>query len=313
MAEIGARERARTWMSMVGLAGVMAASLSSPGLGAQARGSASLAGSGNSDPAAAAPAFESTIDSLAADLTIRQWRVTNDGTPAGMGPTAMSIRFETGRHGAGWRTALTATGMDKPVVHSLNGPQVLDNPFLVSRLEFDDEGGAPRMYGVRGQLIAGPTDADRRALGLPPSLRNKTWDTSVLLGRIGGPGGRADRPVAAGLISGLADQQRRRADLERRFGSPAGRVRGFDRFVHREGAKIHELLVSAGTSLPVEVIVTVDGQLESRIQYHYESHGSDAVVRRHLRAEQASAGSAGERAVTDVTVSNVTVGYRGAR
>jgi len=306
MGDVHARERFQWSIAGVAGAAALAAATATLPLHAQGRGAGGGAGQGGSQ------AFEETIEKVSADVTIRQWRMTTDDT-GGIDPPGLSVRFEAERRGSGWRTSLSATGLDKPSAQLLTGPQALDNPFVVSRLEYDDDGTAPRMYNARGQLMAGPGEKERRALGLPEELRDKTWDPAAILGRVGGAGRGPDRSGVAGLVVGAADGQKRRADLERRFGPKADKVNGRDRFILRQGAAVHEVLVTPDTSLPVEVSSTEGGQLTSHVLFEYESNGGDAIVRRHTRGERSVPNSGGQRMVTDLTIANLTLVRRGGR
>ena len=301
-----ARRRARFSIVGLGLVAALAAWSIAPALDAAGK-------SGEHDERDTSPGFEATIDAVTADMTIRQWRVTAEGTRTGIDPPGVSVRLEAARHGSGWRTSLTTTGLDRAVAAGVTGSQFLDNPFLVSRLEFDDDGTPPRMYDGRGRLMLGPGENERRALGLPENLRDKDWDPSSILGR----GSAAERGLGrtrmAGLVVGVADGPKRRADIERRFGKRTGQVRGHDQFIFRDGATVHEVLVAADSSLPIEMNETTAGQLTARAQFDYDTEGSDALVRRHMRAEQAIGNSGGGRMVTDLLVTQLTLERRGGR
>src|SRR6185369_17368720 len=158
MGRVHARKRFHGSVAGVAFAAVSAAASALP-LDAQSRGG------GNPDKGAP-PGFEETIDQVAADVTIRQWRITSDDGRVASDPPGVAFRFEAERNGAGWRTRLSTTGFEKPSATLLTGPQALDTPFLISRLEYDDDGTPPRMYNARGQLVTGPGEKERRALGL---------------------------------------------------------------------------------------------------------------------------------------------------
>jgi hypothetical protein len=308
MDSIRARRRAQCSIAAFAVVTGVAAFSSVPPLGAQGKGNG-----GGDDGVGASPAFEATIESAAADITIRQWRVTADGARAGVDPPAVSVRVEAARNGSAWRTSLSMTGLDRPVARGLAGPQALDNPFLVSRLEYDDDGTPPRMFNARGQLMAMPGENERRALGLPEGLRDKNWDPSAVLGRVGAPGRGPDRTGLAGLVVGVADAPKRRADVERHFGKRIGQVRGHDQFILRSGAQVDELLITPDTAVPVELNETTEGELTARMEFEYDAQGADALVRRHVRAERAIGKSGGERMVTDLSVTNLTLVRRGDR
>jgi hypothetical protein len=270
-------------------------------------------GNGNGNGSGApAPAFEDTIDSFAADLTIRHAVVATDGSPVGSDAPAYTLRLERQRNGASWRTAISLRNLDRPSVVALNGPRVLDNPFIVSRLEYDDDGTAPRMYDAQGRRVTGPTDADRRRLGVADALRKGQFDPTAILGRMNGPGrGPDSRTFAAGLIVGAADGPKRRGNLEQRYGPRAGKVRGLDQFIRKDGAEVHELLASPDSSLPVELNQTNNGRLVSHAQFEYQPFNGNGIARSRVHSERALAD--GTRSVSDVSVANITVNQGGPR
>ena len=247
----------------------------------------------------------SPSDYFAGDLTIRHQRVTADGRPVDLSPPAVGLRLERRRMGARWRTTLAVT-TQSDWVHTPAGRRSLDNPFTPTRVEFEDDGQAPRMYGRGGQLIAGPTPEDIRALGLPAHLRDRDWEPADLAARAAGaPAFAGVAGAAAGLVHPLGDRASRRRDLERRYGAPVGQVRGLDRFLAEVADSLHEVLVDPETALPIEINVADRGALVRRVTFDYQSLPNASLLRRLLRNEEAVAEGNGMRLVTEVELTNV--------
>jgi hypothetical protein len=226
----------------------------------------------------------------------------------------MVLHLERRQDAGGWKTSLGLTDIDRPTVHSGRGLVQLDHPFLVARMEFDDEGGEPRMYDATGRRVQMAGERERKMLGLASSLRNRTWDADVLGSRT--PPGRPDsgsRRLTAGLTAEAGGRDNRRQQLEQRYGRPTGRVGRLDRFASAAGGTTEEVLVDPDAELPVEVNIVEDGALMSRVQVSYESNSTVGFVRRHVRSEQVADRASGMRMVTDVELANLTVTAGGGR
>ncbi|MEO7190143.1 MAG: hypothetical protein ABI051_03735 [Vicinamibacterales bacterium] len=303
---ICARKRAMGWLVVVGTMFTTGWSLCGVRAESQGRGSA---------PAPPEQAnTEHAVDALSADMTIRQWRIAADGKPLGADPPSFTMKLQRERHGQGWHTSLSLQRAEPPLVQGLSGPRALDNPFLVARFEYDDDGTEPKMYDVSGRVMAGPTEADRARLGLPLDLRDPSWDPTALAGRARGAArGAANRSAANGLLLKQADHSQRRADLQQRFGPRAGQVRGLDRFVHTFGPEVHELLVDPALALTMEMNVSGQGGLLSHAVFEYQPFGKADLLRHHAQAQRVIPASGGSRIVTDVTIANVIVDTRGGR
>jgi hypothetical protein len=247
--------------------------------------------------------------SMQADLRIRQRQVAADGSPLGLAAPGVVLHVDRRLQSGHWRLTMTMTGMDRPRVTTPRGVSLLDNPFLVSRLEYDeDAGGEPLLYDGTGRRISLPTDEQRRRLAVAAAVRQTKWDPDVLAGQVGRSapplGGR---PITTTLIAdaGLAPTRRQR--LENRYGRSVGQVRGLDRFVLVSPVQTEEVLVAPASALPVEVNVARGGTLVSQVQLAYDANPAVGFVRRMLHAEQAVGETSGARLVTDVELANLVV------
>jgi hypothetical protein len=121
---------------------------------------------------------------MSADLRIQRRLVTRAGAPAGAAPPGVTMHLERRPRGGGWRTSFTLTNIDRPPVRSARGLSFLDHPFLVARMDVDDDGSAPRMYDAQGRAVAMPGARERQALGLASALRSRLFDEDALAGRV---------------------------------------------------------------------------------------------------------------------------------
>ena len=266
-----------------------------------------------SGPPSGAGRPERAWDHFTADLTVRHRRVTADGVAAGIDPPVVVLRLERKRTGQSWRTSLALRSAEPASIQSPAGRQSLDNPFAITRLEYDEDGTPPRMYDRAGQLASGPTADDLRLLGLPDHLRNRDWDADSVLARIPSvPPSLGDRGPAPGLVVQADARASRRGNIERRFGRSVGRVRGLDRFLEHAGKTVRELLVNPEFSLPVELSVAENGQLMRHATFDYEFHDATTLLRRRARTEHVLPESGGMRLITEVELSDVAL-TEGAR
>jgi hypothetical protein len=259
-------------------------------------------------PRAARPSPAAQGKTMRADLRIRHGRITSSGSDAGDAAPTVNLHVERRREAGRWRTAVTLTGIDQPEVRSARGAARLDNPFLATRLEYDEGDPAPRLYDRTGRIVELPSELDRRRLGLPASLRRTTWDADALASKVGSgfvPGAAPADPT--GLVVDASRRDDRRQQLSRRYGGPEGRVRGFDRYLSSAGDETEEVLVAPDAVLPVEVNTTRQGQLISHVQFEYESDPTLGFVRRRSRAEQLAGDAAGTRLVTEIELTNLSV------
>lgn len=248
-------------------------------------------------------------DTFSADLTIRQQWVKPSGKTPRAAP-ALTYRVERTRARGGWRTRMTLREGVKPQVAVLTGLKTLENPFEVTRMEFDGDDSPVRMYNRRGQLVPGPTDNDRRRFALPASARDPRWPLSNGSGRPT-PSARLRDWAEDVVLAPMGRADRRRA-FESQFGRAQGRVRGLDRYVVTDQNLVRELLVSPQDDVVVEVNTVERGELRARAQMSYLTYPGVGLVRRQVRFEQVLGDSSEERSMTDLEIANVafTVGGR---
>jgi hypothetical protein len=252
------------------------------------------------------PGVVDSYEGITGDLTIRSGRVDAEGRAArGLVPTSV-IRLERRKHYGRWRTELTIRAQEPIAVQSLAGPQTLENPFIVTRFEFDEDGTPPRMYNRSGALIALPGAAERKALGLPPELQNPEWRASDVLTRAGQMGAVADRGPAAGLLARAADRTARITAIERVFGRRVDQVRGLDRFVQQSGNLIREILVDPQGGVPVEINVARAGRLLSHSALTFQALPNGNLLRRLLRSEMVLSERDNTRMITEIELGNVS-------
>jgi hypothetical protein len=243
---------------------------------------------------------------MRADLHIRQQQVNASGRAIGVASPGVTLHVDRRQVSGRWHVTIALTDIDRPRVRTDKGLTPLDNPFVVTRLEYDEgSGGEPAFYDASGHRVTVATDAQRRQLGLSSSQRKTNWDASVLAGRVG----RVAAPTQA-LMSGLvadtstSERDRRRQRLEQRYGRSVGRVRGLDRFVVSLPDETEEALVAPDTALPMEINATRQGALIAHLQLTYD-RTSNGFVRRLVRSEQAVGDAAGSRAVTEIELANL--------
>ncbi len=251
--------------------------------------------------------------SFSGEITIRQQRINRDGAQIGTVAPQVHLRFDRRDQNGHWQVSLELQQPDRPVVRAPNGLVALDNPFVVTRMEFTDRDDEPRMYGPGGRRVRFPSTRARQRLALPAGLQDHTWDAEALAGRV--PGFSADeprQPFAAHLLAPAADRAGRRARLERRFGRAVGRVGDLDRFVATSGDSTDEVLVAPDSALPVEVNTVRRGRLVARAEFAYDQ-AAGGFLRRRMRAERLIDQDAGVRAVTDVELDHVVFHDGGTR
>lgn len=243
---------------------------------------------------------------VSANVTLWHRRVRKDGAPAGVDAAPVTMRFNRRLENGRWRSTLVFHEAPRPTARIAATRVPLENPFVVARVDFDEDNGEAVAFDGRGRRVALPTEVDRRRLGLRPDTR---------VAGNGPPGTRPAKDISAplraletsGLVAAVGNRDRRRADLERAFGPPIGRVRGLDRFMSVEGDETREVLVDAQAALPVEVNRMTSAALRGRMELRYSVHPSIGHVRDFMRSEQVVDGTDGDRVITDIQVSNVTV------
>lgn len=246
---------------------------------------------------------------MQADLRIRQRQVAADGTPLGVAAPGVVLHVDRRLQAGHWRLTMTMSEVDRPRVTTPRGTSLLENPFVVSRLEYDeDAGGEPVLYDRTGRRVGMATDEQRRRLGVAVSLRRTTWDADVLAGQVGhGAPPAGGRPITTGLLADAGQAPARRQRFEGRYGRAVGRVRGLDRFVLTMAGQTEEALVTPDSVLPVEVNLARSTGLASHIQLTYDSKPAVGFVRRLLHSEEVSNEASGTRLVTDIEMANLVV------
>jgi hypothetical protein len=255
-----------------------------------------------------------TYDRMTGDIIIRHRRIEADGRTARVLVPTSVLHLERQRHHGRWRTALTLRGQESPMAQTLSGPQMLTNPFVVTRFEHDGDGAPPRMYTGSGALIAPPDAAARRALNLPGQLRNQEWQQADDLARSGEPPDvLSDQGPAAGLLIAAEGRALRQLAIERAFGRPVERVSGLDRFVSETSGTLRELFADPATALPVEASIVRAGRLVSRTSFAYQPLSSNEILRRLLRSERVISAHDNTRIVMEIECSNLTFSRAASR
>src|SRR5687767_8120044 len=102
-------------------------------------------------PAASAPGGSaSAADRLSGNLIVRHQRVDAAGSPTGPATPAIVLRLERRRDNGRWRTSLSLKSSEPVWVESLTGRLSLENPFVVARFEYDEDGTPPRLFNRSG-------------------------------------------------------------------------------------------------------------------------------------------------------------------
>jgi hypothetical protein len=120
------------------------------------------------------------------------------------------------------------------------------------------------------------------------------------------PGAWAAAPPDAGALVGPpATRAERRAAIERRFGARAGRVRGLDRYIVRDGDTLHEMLVHPESALPAELNVATGKALVEHHTFDYTRMADGTWVRKRMASETAMPGTPSQRLVAVSTLDDV--------
>jgi hypothetical protein len=249
-------------------------------------------------------------DSYDADFTLRYQFVDAAGQEVRTRPPAVAFHLTRRRHRGGWQTSLTLQGIERPVVQTSAGPKELDNPFLVSRMEYDEDGTPPRLFNRRGEQMEDPARHALSQVVLPADLEARAW--SAASSRLAAAGAMSqrftERDPLAGLVTPAADHAARQRGLERQFGRAVGRVRGLDQYRTENGDQAREVLVRPTDALPIELNTTRHGALVDHALFTYDSLPSGLVVRHHVHAEHLLDETDGIRSVADLDITNVRLG-----
>jgi hypothetical protein len=253
------------------------------------------------------------FEGFSADVSIRQAHVAADGSLIRT-PPKVQFRIERSLKGSEWNTVVTLQGFDHPLVRWNTGLKHLENPFLISRMEYDEDGAEPRFYNRRGDEVRGPNKSDRRLLDVqaPPPAHVLDWD-GIARRVPKGPASKTANDWIENVVATPANRAKRQEALERRLGTPQGQHGGSDRYVSMEGDETHEILVHPEAVVPFEMTVARGGTPVRRTRFEYDMRPGGVLVRRLLRTEQVLADAGGLRALTDIEVTNVEVTARGGK
>jgi hypothetical protein len=229
--------------------------------------------------------------------------VDADGKAIGDRTAVARYQVERTLSQGGWRSTLRVLSSGRPDVTAPSGAS-FSIPSDIVRIEDDGEGKGLRLIGRDGRVMSPPTVKDRDRFGEPDevfastdALLRKGADTAT--GRLRGD----DKEWIDAVMPARLRGDGRRLALQRRFGAPAGKVRGMDRYVETTADRTTELLADPDWAVPIEVNVVRKGQLQSHAQFTYESGPSGTLVRRGAHVEQRL--SPDVRAVVDVELSGV--------
>jgi hypothetical protein len=283
--------------------------------GVMAGGLAVLAGSTMSPPVhaqgdAIRPAvreLSGAPGTLQADVTLRHERLSTDARAGRTTLPPVTWRLDRQLRDGRWLTTLSFRDGARPTARAAGALLPLDNPFLISRLEFDDDGAEPRLYDGSGRRVTLPSENERRRLGVTPDQRGVGWDPRIWARTESRSAGRVPGLGAAQVLAEAGGRDQRRGDLQRRFGRAVGRIRGFDRFVTVDGPDTHEILVNPEAALPVEVNTVRDDALVARAELRYAPVATVGHLRQFLRTEQRLTDRGQDRVITEIELSNVAV------
>jgi len=115
------------------------------------------------------------------------------------------------------------------------------------------------------------------------------------------------------VVATPAKRLDRRKAIERRYGPKRGRVNGMDRYLASAGDMTCELLVNSDAVVPVEMNLARTATLIGRSLFTHETQPDGVLIRRLLHSERAVAIGSNNRAVVDVTMTNVSLSRAGAQ
>jgi hypothetical protein len=253
-----------------------------------------------------------TWDTFDADVSVSQSFIDPAGHPTRPAPPAVGFRLERTLQKTGWRTSMTLTGVDQPIVRTGDGLHALDSPFLVSRMEYDDNGTPPRFYNGAGQPIAGVSAADRALVAVPAALASNL-DASLDANVPAPPVPAATRDWITNIIATPDKLSARRQAIERRYGKPIARVGGLDEYLAIRSPVTYEMLVTPDTVVSMEADVVRTESLVSHMTMGYTPYTGGVLARERLHGEHVSSPGSTERAVTDMALAHITLSRQVAR
>jgi hypothetical protein len=161
----------------------------------------------------------------------------------------------------------------------------------------------PGPSGPLGDAFAGITVENNPASGAI-DVRDK-HGRSLGLDAPAMPGWAAAPGDTGTLVASADSRLARRTAVERRFGQPSGRVRGLDRYLAREGATVHEMLVHPESALPAEVNVVDGTTLLEHHRFEYARRADGTWVRQRMTSETAMPGTPSQRLLAVSTLDDV--------
>lgn len=203
--------------------------------------------------ATATTAAGAAVQAFVLDLDVDRTVVDAQGQPTEP-PVTVRYRLSRVRTTRGWRLTLRFDpDADREPVTAASGPPT---PFRGGWVEQDDDGTPPRIFDRHGDQVHARVPLE----GLDAALRVTLDDTFVLRAE-----GRA----------------RRRDAVMQTFGPARGRQGTLDRFLRVDGTHTDELLLDPATAAPRSLSRIVEGRLEARTNYEYETRPSgDLLLRR---------------------------------
>jgi hypothetical protein len=244
-------------------------------------------------------------NTFSAVVTLRRGVVDADHRPVGDRTFASRYHWERMQSGGRWKTTMRMMSGTRPEIVSPSGTSEAIPPDIV-RIEDDGDGTGPRFFTRQGTLVRPPTVKDRQKISADDSI---FANTDALLQRSSAPTGQGLKIAGGGhdwieaLLPSPDRKDARRTNLQRRFGKPLGRLRGMDRYVETSANHTTELLVDSDWSLPLELNVVRDGQLQSHASFSYEAGSGGSLVRRASHVEHLL--PKGVRTALDVELANV--------
>jgi hypothetical protein len=242
-------------------------------------------------------------NTFTATVSVRRGRVDDDGNAIGDRTAVARYQVERTQSQGRWRSTLRVLSSGRPDVVAPSGA-ALSIPSDIVRIEDDGDGSGVRLIGRDGRVMSPPTVKDRDRFGEPDdvfastdALLRKGADTAT--GRMRGD----DKDWLDAVMPARLRGEGRRLALQRRFGAPAGKVHGLDRFVETAADRTTELLADPDWAVPVEINVVRNGQLQSHAQFSYDAGPTGTLIRRGAHVEQRL--STDVRAVVDVELSGV--------
>jgi hypothetical protein len=241
-------------------------------------------------------------NAFVADITLHRYDVSADGTPVGMPAPVVTYRLERVEAPSGWRTTMTLTSGERPVVTSLRGKVDVD-PYSVVRLEDDGDGSPVRIITRNGRPVPVlPSQILERA---QQRLRQSHPDLPDALFQKGGFHAPLvqGRDWVEGYVATPEKASRRRNALASAFGSVVGREQGLDRYVSMKGEDRVEVRVDPDTAVPVSVSVSRDGVLQAHTAISYARGAGNSLMRQAVHSQLRI--SDDRRSVTRTEYSNV--------